>query len=207
MATTPSETNRGYGFMNFYLNTDQRQDASAPASSWRHVGAGPNVVYVDPENDLVVVSRWGAADGQVIATILESLGTNVASTQAARPTAPAPQSAGDGIRVAVTSDVPGLEVSIESYDPSARPLPAFRIDGDSRQVDSRLVGVTPFIVVFEPSSAFTLSLSSETGDFHVQQPHSGRMGTGRRFDIGRQLCVNQVDWCMMYLTNQWTAAR
>jgi CubicO group peptidase (beta-lactamase class C family) len=207
MATTPSETNPSYGFMNFYLNTAQRQDASAPASSWRHVGAGPNVVYVDPENELVVVSRWGAADGQVIATILSSLGTNVASTQAARPTAPVPQAAGDGIRFAVTSDAPGVEVSIASYDPSAGPLAAFRIEGSSRQVDSRLVGVTPFTVVFEPSSAFTVSLSSETGDFHVQQPYSGRMGTGRRFDIGRQLCMNQVDWCMMYLSNQWTAAR
>jgi hypothetical protein len=68
--------------MNFYLNTGQRQDASAPASSWRHVGAGPNVVYVDPENELVVVSRWGGADGQVIATILSALGTNVASARA-----------------------------------------------------------------------------------------------------------------------------
>jgi CubicO group peptidase (beta-lactamase class C family) len=84
MATTPSQTNPGYGFMNFYLNTDQRQDTSAPASSWRHVGAGPNVVYVDPENDLIVVSRWGSADGRVIATILSALGTNVASAEARR---------------------------------------------------------------------------------------------------------------------------
>ena len=52
-----------------------------------------------------------------------------------------------------------------------------------------------------------MSLSSETGDFHVQQPYSGRIGTGRRFDIGRQLCRDQITMCMMYLTNQWTAAR
>jgi len=82
MATTPTPANTGYGFMNFYLNTGRRQDPAAPESSWRHVGAGPNVVYVDPENELVVVSRWGGADGELIQTILESLGTNVA--QAAR---------------------------------------------------------------------------------------------------------------------------
>lgn len=207
MATTPSETNPGYGFMNFYLNTGQRQDASAPASSWRHVGAGPNVVYVDPENELVVVSRWGSADNQVITTILSSLGTNVASAQAALPQPPAAQTAGDGIRFAVTSDAPGVEVAIESYDPSSRPLPELRIEGDSRRVDSRVVGVTPFTVVFEPTSAFALSLSSDADEFHVQQPYSGRMGTGRRFDIGRQLCTDQITMCMMYLTNQWTAAR
>jgi hypothetical protein len=86
-------------------------------------------------------------------------------------------------------------------------LPEFSIEGGSRQVDARLVGVTPFTLVFEPRSAFALSLASEAGEFHVQQPYSGRRGTGRRFDIGRQLCVNQVDWCMMYLTNQWTVAR
>jgi hypothetical protein len=206
MATTPSAANPGYGFMNFYLNTAQRQDGGAPESSWRHVGAGPNVVYVDPENELVVVSRWGSADGQIIATILSSLGTNVASAQAALPTAPTTQAA-DGIRFTVSSDAPGVEVAIASYDPSERPLPEFSIEGGSRQVDARLVGVTPFTLVFEPRSAFALSLASEAGEFHVQQPYSGRRGTGRRFDIGRQLCVNQVDWCMMYLTNQWTVAR
>jgi CubicO group peptidase (beta-lactamase class C family) len=89
MATTPTAANTGYGFMNFYLNTGRRQDPAAPESSWRHVGAGPNVVYVDPENELVIVTRWGGADGELIQTVLESLGTNVASRQAARPTAPA----------------------------------------------------------------------------------------------------------------------
>jgi CubicO group peptidase (beta-lactamase class C family) len=81
MATTPGTANEGYGFMNFYLNTGRRQDPAAPESSWRHVGAGPNVVYVDPENELVIVTRWGSADGRLIQTILEALGDRVVTSQ------------------------------------------------------------------------------------------------------------------------------
>lgn len=58
MATTPTEANRGYGFMNYFLNTDQRALPAAPESAFRHVGAGSNIVYVDAENDLVAVTRW-----------------------------------------------------------------------------------------------------------------------------------------------------
>ena len=58
LATTPTEANRGYGFMNWFLNTDRKALPSAPESAFRHVGAGSNVIYVDPEHDLVVVTRW-----------------------------------------------------------------------------------------------------------------------------------------------------
>ena len=58
LATTPTEANRGYGFMNWFLNTDRKALPSAPESAFRHVGAGSNIIYVDPENDLVVVTRW-----------------------------------------------------------------------------------------------------------------------------------------------------
>ncbi len=74
MAETPGQVNDMYGFMNFFLNTGQRSYASTPASSFSHRGAGTNLVYVDRENDLVVVARWiqgGAIDeflGMVIAS-------------------------------------------------------------------------------------------------------------------------------------------
>lgn len=58
MATTPSATNPGYGFMNFYLNTGRRGLASAPESAWIHLGSGANMIYCDPEHDLVIVARW-----------------------------------------------------------------------------------------------------------------------------------------------------
>ncbi|MBO6522890.1 MAG: serine hydrolase [Balneolaceae bacterium] len=68
MARTPTEANTGYGYMNFFLNGDKEGLPSAPESSVRHLGAGTNMVYVDPENDLVIVARWiqnSAMDGIV----------------------------------------------------------------------------------------------------------------------------------------------
>jgi len=62
MASTPSEAFHGYGFMNFFLNTPnnegQRGYPSAPATAYSHRGNGTNLVYVDEQNDLVVVARW-----------------------------------------------------------------------------------------------------------------------------------------------------
>ena len=204
MATTPGVANTSYGFMNFYLNTGRRQDPSAPESAWRHVGAGPNVVYVDPENELVVVSRWGGADGELIQTILEALGTGVA--EAAPQAAPAQTAPAGSRTLRVTSDAPGLEVAIETDEPAPTDGRIFRIEGESRQVDSRIVAVTPFTLVVETSDIFQLSLSSDAGDFQVETGGS-RNAAGRRFGLGRQLCANQVDTCWMLFADQWTVAR
>ena len=57
MATT-SGVNDGYGFMNYFLNTGRKSAPSAPEQSFQHRGNGQNIIYVDPVNDLVVVSRW-----------------------------------------------------------------------------------------------------------------------------------------------------
>jgi CubicO group peptidase (beta-lactamase class C family) len=68
MALTPTPVEPTYGFMNWFVNTDRKYLPSAPASAFAHVGNGTNVVYVDPEHDLVVVARWianGAVDGLV----------------------------------------------------------------------------------------------------------------------------------------------
>ena len=67
-ATTPTPAQPTYGFMNFFLNTERKYLPSAPATAFAHVGNGTNVVYVDTENDLVVVARWidnAAVDGLV----------------------------------------------------------------------------------------------------------------------------------------------
>ena len=61
-ATTPTPVQPTYGYMNFFLNTDRKLWPSAPASAFGHLGNGTNLVYVDPENDLVVVVRWIAND-------------------------------------------------------------------------------------------------------------------------------------------------
>jgi CubicO group peptidase (beta-lactamase class C family) len=69
MATTPGKANASYGFMNYFLNTGRRAMPNAPEQAFWHLGAGNNVVYVDPVNDLVIVARWvrnaRAVDGMV----------------------------------------------------------------------------------------------------------------------------------------------
>ena len=57
-STTPTKVQPTYGYMNFFLNTDKKYLPSAPASAFVHVGNGTNIIYVDKENDLVMVIRW-----------------------------------------------------------------------------------------------------------------------------------------------------
>ena len=57
-ALTPTAAEPTYGFMNWFLNTDKKYLPSAPASAFTHIGAGTNMIYVDPEHDLVAVVRW-----------------------------------------------------------------------------------------------------------------------------------------------------
>jgi CubicO group peptidase (beta-lactamase class C family) len=55
---TPTAAEPTYGYMNWFLNTDRKWMPSAPASAFGHVGNGTNLVFVAPEQDLVVVVRW-----------------------------------------------------------------------------------------------------------------------------------------------------
>jgi len=55
---TPTLPQPTYGYMNFFLNTDKKYYPSAAASAFVHVGNGTNIIYVDRENDLVLVARW-----------------------------------------------------------------------------------------------------------------------------------------------------
>ena len=57
-ALTPTKAQPTYGFMNWFLNTDRKLYPSAPATAFAHIGNGVNMVYVDPEHDLVAVVRW-----------------------------------------------------------------------------------------------------------------------------------------------------
>ncbi len=74
-ALTPTPAKTDYGYMNFFLNTDKKFLPSAPASAFAHLGNGNNVIYVDPEHNLVMVMRWierNAMDG-VVKAVLEAL--------------------------------------------------------------------------------------------------------------------------------------
>lgn len=58
LARTPGVANGGYGHANWFLNLDRKAMPAAPASAVRFLGNGGNVVYVDRDHDLVVVTRW-----------------------------------------------------------------------------------------------------------------------------------------------------
>jgi len=75
-ALTPTPAKTDYGYMNWFLNTDQKMLPDAPATAFMHIGNGNNLVYVDPEHELVAVVRWIAdnkAMNQTIKKILESI--------------------------------------------------------------------------------------------------------------------------------------
>ncbi len=63
-ARTPTGPEPIYGFMNWFLNTDRKRWPSAPATAFAHVGNGTNLIYADPEHDLVAVVRW--IDGEAV---------------------------------------------------------------------------------------------------------------------------------------------
>lgn len=57
-AKTPTSVQPTYGFMNWFLNTDKKLYSNAPVTVHVHTGDGTNIIYCDPDNDLVVVLRW-----------------------------------------------------------------------------------------------------------------------------------------------------
>ncbi len=75
MALTPTPVRPNYGFMNFFLNTERELLPAAPESAFAHLGAGTNMVYCDPENDLVVVCRWidRSAMAEFVEKVMEAL--------------------------------------------------------------------------------------------------------------------------------------
>ena len=57
-ARTPTPANDGYGYMNWFLNTNRKFLPSAPETAVAFLGNGTNMVYFDYEHELVVVARW-----------------------------------------------------------------------------------------------------------------------------------------------------
>lgn len=75
-ARTPTTAQPTYGYMNFFINTDKKYLSNAPASAVVHVGNGTNIIYVDPENALVMVVRWidsNASVNEFVGKVIGSL--------------------------------------------------------------------------------------------------------------------------------------
>ena len=67
-ATTPSAHGPDYGYL-WWLNTKQKQWPSGPATSFAAVGNGGNIIWIDPDDDIVLVWHWHdngkAVDGMI----------------------------------------------------------------------------------------------------------------------------------------------
>ena len=82
MARTPGPANQTYGYMNWFLNTGRKPLPSAPASVVTFQGNGSNIIYMDWENDLVVVVRWiqSRALDEFIGRVLAAFTTTIPSS-------------------------------------------------------------------------------------------------------------------------------
>lgn len=74
-ALTPTTAQPTYGYMNFFVNSSRKYLPSAPATAFVHVGNGTNIIYVDPEHELVVVARWieNSAVDSLVRQVLEAM--------------------------------------------------------------------------------------------------------------------------------------
>ena len=56
--------------------TEYSGENEAPEYTWTHTGAGSNLIYVDPANDLVIVARWiqGGQFDDVVHLVLDAMG-------------------------------------------------------------------------------------------------------------------------------------
>ena len=72
MALVPCDVNPRYGFM-WWLNHDRKSWPAASARAFAALGAGGNVVFVSPDDNLVVVTRWAGDANGVIERVIRSL--------------------------------------------------------------------------------------------------------------------------------------
>ncbi len=68
----PSKLNPRYGFM-WWLNTEPHMFEAASEKAFAAMGAGGNIVFMDPEFDLVIVTRWAGKGAEVINRVIRSL--------------------------------------------------------------------------------------------------------------------------------------
>jgi len=76
MARTPGRANEGYGYANWFLNTNRKAIPNAPATAVYFEGNGANIIYVDWDNDIVAVMRWvrgGGALNEIVGKMLASV--------------------------------------------------------------------------------------------------------------------------------------
>ncbi len=71
MAKTPTDVRPNYGYMNWFLNTEQAMHFSnAPLGNVCFIGAGTNMIWLDPSHDMVAVVRWIRQPNEFIGRVL-----------------------------------------------------------------------------------------------------------------------------------------
>jgi CubicO group peptidase (beta-lactamase class C family) len=73
LATAPSPVNERYGYMWWLNRGPQRVAPAGPETAFYAAGGGGNYVWVDRENDLVVVVRWVPDLGGVVQRVMAAL--------------------------------------------------------------------------------------------------------------------------------------
>jgi CubicO group peptidase (beta-lactamase class C family) len=68
----PTPVRRDYGLM-WWLNTGRERIPAAPASAFWASGFGGNYIYVDQENDLLIVLRWIPALKEVVEAVMAAI--------------------------------------------------------------------------------------------------------------------------------------
>jgi CubicO group peptidase (beta-lactamase class C family) len=75
-ARTGGAAKADYGYANWFLNPERQALPAAPASAITFQGAGRNIIYIDRQNDVLLVARWiGNGDelNQLVAKMLAAL--------------------------------------------------------------------------------------------------------------------------------------
>jgi len=71
-ARQPTPVRPDYGYL-WWLNTDRERIPAAPESAYWAAGFGGNYIYIDEDNDLLVVLRWVPALEEVVTAITGAL--------------------------------------------------------------------------------------------------------------------------------------
>jgi CubicO group peptidase (beta-lactamase class C family) len=72
LARKPTPQRKDYGYL-WWLNTDRERIPAAPESAYWAAGFGGNYIYIDEQNDLLIVLRWVPALEEVITAITGAL--------------------------------------------------------------------------------------------------------------------------------------
>jgi CubicO group peptidase (beta-lactamase class C family) len=71
-ARVPTPVREDYGYM-WWLNTGQERIPGAPESAFWGAGFGGNYVYIDQDNDLLIVLRWVPELAEVVESVYAAL--------------------------------------------------------------------------------------------------------------------------------------